>query len=65
MEEEKWIKMHFKELREKYPGKYIAILGNKIIASGTTAKKVLAEVKKKGIEHPRFMHIPKAKTVFY
>ncbi len=68
MEEEiKWIKMHFKELEEKYPGNYLAILNNEVIAFGSTGKEVIEQVKRKGFkeEEPRFIHIPAAKTVFY
>ena len=66
-EELKWIRMNFKELEEKYPGKYVAVLNNRVIASGTTGKEVIRQLKGKGIKEnkPRFIHIPAAKTVFY
>ncbi len=60
-----WIKTHFNELREKYPGKYVAVYKNKVIASGFTSEEVLKKVKKEDMKNVEFLHIPKTKTVFY
>lgn len=60
-----WVRMHFKELRTKYPGKYLAIFEEKVVASGFTAKEVLNQVKDEDLKKVRFIHIPKTKRVFY
>lgn len=60
-----WIKTHFNELREKYPGQYVAVYKDKVVATGFTAGEVLKRVKKEDRKHVTFMHIPKTKTVFY
>ncbi|GEM_PF-3580472 len=60
-----WIKVHFNELREKYPGQYVAVYKDKVVAAGYTAGEVLKKVRKEDRKHVIFMHIPKTKTVFY
>ncbi|MBI2583746.1 MAG: hypothetical protein HYW25_03705 [Candidatus Aenigmarchaeota archaeon] len=60
-----WIKTNFKELRRKYPGKYIAVSGGRVIASGGTAKEVLKKVENEDIKKIRFTHVPETKAVFY
>ncbi|MBL7169497.1 MAG: hypothetical protein ISS48_00580 [Candidatus Aenigmarchaeota archaeon] len=60
-----WVRVHYKELKKKYPGKYLAVSGKRVIASGSTAKEVLHKVGNKDLRKVRFMHIPRTKTVFY
>ncbi len=44
----------------EYAGKWVAILGNKVIASGDDLKRVYEEAKKKaGNKEPLFTRIPK------
>jgi hypothetical protein len=43
---------------QKYRGEYIALEGNELIAHGTLGE-VLAESKRRGIEHPFTQYIPK------
>ena len=42
-----WIQRHFKELVDNYAGKYVAVVGNKVISSGFSSKKVEEEAFKK------------------
>ena len=42
-----WIQHHFKELVDNYAGKYVAVIGNKVICAGHTSKKVEEEASKK------------------
>ena len=44
---QKWIQRHFKELVDKYPGKYVAVVENKIITSGLSSKDVEEEAQKR------------------
>ncbi len=60
-----YVRAHFKELRTKYPGMYLAISDDKIIATGTTASEVLKGISKQDLKKIRFVHIPKSKVVFY
>ena len=47
----KWIK----DNREQYKGQWVALDGDKLLASGTDGQKVHAEARTKGVEFP-FMH---------
>lgn len=38
--DEKWIHDHFSDLVEKYAGKYIAVVEDKLVAVGDSAKEV-------------------------
>jgi len=40
------------ENREKYAGQWVALDGDRLIASGTTAKEVYARAKAEGVETP-------------
>ena len=44
-----WVSLHFDEL-EKYAGKWVAILEDKVIAVGDTVKEVMASVQESGVE---------------
>ncbi len=49
---------------KKYEGKYIAIIGNKVVASGTNAKHVISEAKKKYPDKkPTLAKVPKEETM--
>ncbi len=52
----------FIEIHKKYKGKWIALTldEKKVIASGESLGQILEESKKKGLEHPIVMKIPKA-----
>ncbi|MCD6094071.1 MAG: hypothetical protein J7J51_04730 [Candidatus Omnitrophica bacterium] len=60
-----WISTHQKEL-EAYAGKWIAVLGNKMIAIGSSTKEVMRIAKKKGIERlPLVTKIPRKDERMY
>ena len=59
------MKNRWKKLKNKYPGRYLAVSGSKVIASGFTAKEVLNQVGKKDLNEIRFIHVPETKNVFY
>ena len=42
-----WFNEHSKELSEKYPGKHLAIVDNKVVAVGDSAVTVFREAKSK------------------
>lgn len=52
----------FIEIHKKYKGKWIALTldEKEVIASGESLKEILQESKKKGLEHPIVMRVPKA-----
>lgn len=53
-----WISLHFDEL-EKYAGKWVAILDEKVIAAGDTVKEVMIVVQKSGVrESPLVTIVP-------
>ena len=57
-----YVKANLKE----YEGKYVAIVGDKVVASGTNAKEVLEEAKKKYPNKlPALAKIPKEETLIY
>ena len=43
----KWIQHHFKELVDNYAGKYVAVIGNKVIDTGLSPKKVEEDANQK------------------
>lgn len=59
-EESRYLYGHSKELQGKYAGKYVAILGGKIIAVGNTFLEVHKEVENKSSGRlPLIAYIPK------
>lgn len=54
-----WMARHFDELVRKYPGKFIAVYRNKLVAVGNSHKEVFAVAEKQGIEEPPLtMQVP-------
>lgn len=47
----------------KYSGKYVAIVEDKVVASGNNAKKVFEEAKKKTGKIPTIAKIPKEEAL--
>ncbi len=47
----------------KYKGKYVAIVGDKVVASGDNAKEVFEEAKKKTGKIPTIAKIPKEEAL--
>lgn len=60
----KFLEKHSNELFKKYRGKYIAIAGDKLVASGQDFLKVARKAEKVSKE-PVFMKIPKDDVVVY
>ena len=57
---QKWITEHFEELVEKYGGKYLAVVDEKIVAIGDSPKEVDKEARKQFPEViPSVILIPK------
>ena len=60
-----WISKHQKKL-EQYAGKWIAVLGNKLIGTGDSVKEVMSIAKRKGIkELPLVTMVPKKDEGMY
>jgi hypothetical protein len=56
--------MKAEEINRKYSGRHIAIVGNKIVASGDSALKVLKEAKKKYPKSkPVLTYVPEPDTL--
>ena len=50
----------------RYEGKYVAIVGDKVVASGDNAKEVLGEAKKKFPDKmPMLAKVPRAETFIF
>ncbi|OIO71829.1 MAG: hypothetical protein AUJ85_10915 [Elusimicrobia bacterium CG1_02_37_114] len=65
MNELMWLSKH-KKLAEKHSGEWIAVLDNKIISSGNSAKDVLKLVKEKGIKKmPLVTKVPRKDEKMY
>lgn len=65
MNELMWLSTH-KKIVEKHLGEWIAVLDNKIISSGNSAKDVLEVVKKKGIKKiPLVTKVPRKDEEMY
>ena len=60
MEKSKEFEFYLKADLSKYEGKYVAIVGDEVVASGENAKEVLEEAKKKfPNKKPALAKIPK------
>jgi hypothetical protein len=58
---DEWVTGHLDEMVRKYPGKVIAVYGNKLVAVADTYKEVFAAARAQGIkEQPLAMEVPKA-----
>jgi hypothetical protein len=51
--EMQWIREHGHE----YPGQWIAVNGNRLVAHGVDAKQVFAAVDRVGVKDPLFVHL--------
>ncbi len=59
-DESKFIYEHSKELQEKYAGKYVAVVGGKVIAIANTFLEAVKEVEKEFADRiPLVAYIPK------
>ena len=47
MREHEFLLKHSQELSEKYPGKYLAIIGNEVVAIGFSEPEVFEKAKRK------------------
>lgn len=59
-----WLSGHNKETL-KYSGKWIAVFGNKIVASGKSAKDVFEAAKASGIKLPLITKVPRKDEEMY
>jgi len=53
-----WVSSHLDELRQNYAGRWVAILGNEVVASAPTLPQLLDNIHELGIEHPFLTEIP-------
>ena len=60
-----WLRDHIKEIKEKYAGKYVVILKDKVISSGTTASEALKELSDDELKRVEIIRIPSTKRVLY
>jgi len=58
-DETKWVARNTTLLEQKYSGKYIAVAGKQVVASGKTVKEVFKRVDRKRIEKPLITYVPK------
>ncbi len=63
MEKSKEFEFYLKTDLSKYEGKYVAIVGEKVVASGDNAKEVFEEAKEKTGKIPTMAKIPKAEAL--
>ena len=54
-----WIARNTQMLEKKYSGKYIAVAGNQVVASGRSVKEVFRTVDRKRIERPLITYVPR------
>lgn len=58
--DDRWIVEHFSELVEKYPGKYIAVVNESLVAAGDSPDEVESEAKEKSCaKSPSVFHVPR------
>ena len=50
--EMRWLGLHFKELERTYPGEWLAIEGESLVAHGPGLVDVLSDAQRKGVENP-------------
>ena len=55
----RWVAKHLDELVKNYPGKFIAVYRNKLIAVGDSYKEIFAAAEKQGVKEPPLtMEVP-------
>ncbi len=54
-----YLHQHSVEIEQTYPGEYIAISGNAVVASGHSVAEVYQKVDELGIEDPLVTYVPK------
>jgi hypothetical protein len=58
--DDRWIVEHFSELVEKYPGKYIAVVNESLVAAGDSPDEVESAAKEKvSAKIPSIFHVPR------
>ena len=50
---------HSRELEQGYSGKYIAVSGEKVVATGRTIHEVYEQTDEQGIEEPLVSYVPR------
>lgn len=58
-----WFQEHYKELREKYPGKTVAIVDDKIVGVGDTLTEADQEAQKVTSKNPFFAKVRKNRAM--
>ncbi|MFQ6121200.1 MAG: DUF5678 domain-containing protein [Methanosarcinales archaeon] len=58
-----WISIHYKELQEKYPNKYLAIINEKVVGIGEDGEVLYNEITKKYGKEPVIDFIKDTKTI--
>ena len=59
-----WVAKHVDELVKNYPGKFIAVYRNKLIAVGDSYKEIFAAAEKQGVKEPPLtMEVPTIEDV--
>ncbi len=57
----RWLEEHLDEVCWKYPGRYVAVYGNEIVAIGDSYQEVYRLAREKGVPHfPFVMAVPRA-----
>jgi hypothetical protein len=58
--EDRWISEHFEELVDTYAGRYVAVVGEKVVSVGSTLRKVSDEARKKyPSRQPTILPVPR------
>ncbi len=59
-----WVSRNLDNLRIRYPGKWVALQGIKIVAAADDLSALMLQVKEQGIEQPFVTQIPAEKVVW-
>ena len=64
--DQKWIARHFSELVDKYAGQYVAVVEEKVVANGKSAREVEEEAKEKcSVTIPSVVLVPKQEDLLH
>ena len=54
-----WVSQHLDELHQRYAGRYVAVLGNTVVADSERLPVLLADLRRRGIRDVFLTHIPR------
>lgn len=59
-----WLSRHLSDLRARYPGQWIAVVEDEVVAASKNLADLLQQVRDSGVEHPFITEIPTGPVIW-